>query len=323
MPKENKLPACFVNSRFIITGANSFVGSHLCTAMHKFGLKPVQFVRTTISNLQNEGTRVKLDLTDRNMVSETIFTLKPDYVVHLAGSKNRNDASIGFRSSYDRNLSISLNIIESCMAVPGFKKLIFLGSCDEYGLSQSPFNEIHQENPTNSYGLSKLAVTKLLSTLYSSHQFPSMVLRPSVIYGPNQGDEMFLPALIQSLLAGKEYPMTYGDQIRDFIYIDDVVDGIFKALLFSNASDELVVNIGAGASLGIKNIAHLAARLIHPSKLKLLKIGAVPYRRNEVMNYCVNIDRARNLLGWQPTTKIEQGLHQTINYYKSRLDLSN
>jgi nucleoside-diphosphate-sugar epimerase len=323
MPKESKLPAYFVDSKFIVTGANSFVGNHLCTAMHKFGLKPVQFVRTTFSNLQNEGSWVELDLTNRNMVNEIISTLKPDYVVHLAGSKNRNDASIGFRSTFDRNMSISSNVIESCMAVPGFKKLIFLGSCDEYGLSQSPFNESHQESPTNSYGLSKLAITKLLSTLYYSHQFPSLVLRPSVIFGPNQGDEMFLPALIQSLLAGKEYPMTYGDQIRDFIYIDDVVDGIFKALLFPNTSDKLVVNIGAGVSLGIKYIAHLTARLIHPSKINLLKIGAVPYRRNEVMNYCVNIDRARNLLGWQPTTKLEQGLHQTINYYKSRLDLSN
>jgi nucleoside-diphosphate-sugar epimerase len=288
--------------------------------MHKFGLKPVQFVNTTLSNLQNEGTRVELDLTDKNMVSETISTLKPDYVVHLAGSRNRNDASIGFRSSYDRNLSISLNVIESCMAVPGFKKLIFLGSCDEYGLSQSPFNEIHQESPTNSYGLSKLAITKLLTTLYYSHQFPSIVLRPSVIYGPNQGDEMFLPALIQSLLAGKEHPMTYGDQFRDFIYIDDVVDAIFKALLFSKPSEGLPLNIAAGVSLSIKSIAHLAASLIHPNKHMLLKIGALPYRRNEVMNYFVNIERARNLLGWQPTTKLELGLHKTISYYNSKLN---
>ena len=322
MPKKSNFPACFIDSKFIITGANGFVGSHLCTAMHKLGLNPVQFVRTTLSNLQNEGTRVEVDLTDRNTVFELISTLKPHYVVHLAGSKNRNDDAMCFRGSYDRNLSISLNIIESCIAVPGFKKLIFLGSCDEYGMSQSPFNEIHQENPTNSYGLSKLATTKLLSSLYSSHQFQSIVLRPSVIYGPNQGADMFLPALIQSLLAGKDYPMTHGDQIRDFIYIDDVVDAIFKSFLFSESSEALVLNIAAGVSLSIKNIAHITASLIHPNKLKLLKIGAVPYRRNEVMNYSVNIERARNLLGWQPTTKLEQGLHQTLSYYSSKLDLS-
>lgn len=322
MPKRINLSAGFIDSKFIVTGANGFVGSHLCTAMHKYGLKPVQFVRTTLSNYLNEGTRVELDLTDRNMVREAITTLKPHYVVHLAGTKNRNDTSMGFRSSYDRNLSISLNIIESCMVVPGFKKLLFLGSCDEYGICQSPFNEIHQENPTNSYGLSKLATTKLLLSLYSSHQFQSIVLRPSVIYGPNQGADMFLPSLIQSLLADKEYPMTYGDQIRDFIYIDDVVDAIFKSLLFSESTEGLVLNIAAGVSLSIKNIAHITASLIHPNKLKLLKIGDVPYRRNEVMNYCVNIERARNLLGWQPTTKLEQGLHQTISHYNTKLNLT-
>lgn len=308
------------NRHIIITGANGFVGRHTCEAILKAGAKLTQLVHTNESSSNTERVQIAVDLTNRNRVAEIFSALQPDYVIHLAGEKNRNDIGTQFRDSYDRNLSISLNVIEACLALPKFKRLIFLGSCDEYGRVSSPFDETQREMPENIYGLSKLVVTKILSGLHQSSQFPSVALRPTVIYGPNQGDEMFLSALIQSLLTQKDFAMTYGEQYRDFVYIDDVVDAIIKSLTADNRVNGAVINIGAGASWQVKNIATLVANLIHKNANNHLKFGVVPYRPTEVMNYAANIGRAEQLLCWHPTTKLEQGLQQTINHFRAQVD---
>ncbi len=308
------------NCHILITGANGFVGSHACEAILKAGAKLTQLVNANVSSSNTERVQIAVDLTNRNRVAEVFSALKPDYVIHLAGEKNRNDIGTQFRDSYDRNLSISLNVIESCLALPKFKRLIFLGSCDEYGRGSSPFDETQREMPENIYGLSKLAVTKILSGLHQSRQFPSVVLRPTLIYGPNQGDEMFLSALIQSLLVQKDFAMTYGEQYRDFVYIDDVVDAIIKSLTADDQVNGAVINIGAGDSWQVKNIATLVANLIHKNVNNHLKFGVVPYRPTEVMNYAVNIGRASQLLGWKPTIKLVQGLQQTVNHFRAQVD---
>ena len=309
-----------VNSHILITGANGFVGRHLSEALQAVGVWVTQIVRSVLPVGHSTEFRHALDLTDRDKVAEVFFSLQPDYVIHLAGVKNRNDTGIQFRDSYDTNLLISLNVIEACLALPKFKRLIFLGSCDEYGQVASPFDEMQREMPANSYGLSKLAVTKILSGLYQSRRFPSVVLRPTVIYGPNQGDEMFLSALIQTLLAQKDFAMTYGEQYRDFVYIDDVVEAIIKVILTGDHLNGAVINIGAGVTCQVKKIATLVADLIHTDAYNHLKFGAISYRPYEAMDYAVNIRRAEALLGWQPTTKLELGLQQTINHFRVQVN---
>ena len=308
------------NNHIIITGANGFLGSHLTNALVSAGTKVTQLVRLKDSSSNKEGSQIELDLTDRKRVAEIFSALQPDYVIHLAGIKNRNDAGAQFRDSYDANLSISLNVIEACLRFNQLKRFVFLGSCDEYGRIAEPFDEMQREIPVNSYGLSKLAVTKILFGLYQSCQFPSVVLRPTIIYGPSQGDEMFLSALIQSLLVQKDFAMTYGEQYRDFVYVDDVVDAIIKVLTATDCVNGVVINVGAGVSCQVKKIANLIADLIHIDVYKHLKFGVVSYRPNETMDYAVNIRRAETLLGWQPTTKLERGLQQTINHFKAQVN---
>ena len=308
------------NSHILITGANGFLGRHLSKALLVTGAKVSHFFRSNVSSFHNEETQIALDLTDSKKVKEIISILRPNYVIHLAGTKERVNSGAQFLNSYEINVSISLNVIDACLDLSNFKRLVFLGSCDEYGQAASPYEETQREMPANAYGLSKLAVTKILSGLYQSYQFPSVVLRPTVIYGPNQGNEMFLSALIQSLLAKKDFAMTQGDQFRDFVYVDDVVDAILKAIKAGNQVDGKVFNIGSGGSYQIKKIAFLIANLIFPDAYTNLKFGAVQYRPHEVMDYATNIMRAEQLLGWKPNTQLEQGLQQTINHFRAQVD---
>lgn len=305
------------NSHILITGAQGFLGRHLCSILLATGARVTQVVRCIRPELLNQEGVIAFDLSDRRKVMENFSDLQPNYVIHLAGTKNRNDAGTQFRASFDTNLTTSLNIVEACLDLSNFKRLVFLGSCDEYGLAATPFDETQREIPINAYGLSKLAVTKMLFGLYKSRQFPSVVLRPTVIYGPDQGSEMFLSALIQTLLADNDFAMTAGEQFRDFVYVDDVVDAIIKVLVAGDQAHGAVINIGAGASCQVKNIATLVANLIHPDAYRHIKFGVVPYRQNQSMEYAANITRAKQLLGWQPMTPLEQGLQQTIRHFST------
>ena len=307
----------------LITGANGFLGRHLSSALLSTGAKVTQLVHTIAPDHHKTDIKIALDLTERNKVIEVFTKLQPDYVIHLASTKDRMNTGIQFRDSYETNLSISLNVIEACLGLRGFKRLIFLGTCDEYGQTTYPFVETQRELPVNNYGLSKLAVTKILSGLYQSHRFPSVVLRPSVIYGPNQGNEMFLPALIQSLLAKKDFAMTFGGQFRDFVYVDDVVDAIIKTLLASVQVNGAVINIGAGVSCEVKKLALRDAEFIHPTAKSHLKLGVVQYRPNEAMDYAINISLAKQSLDWQPLTTLTQGLQQTISHFKEKVNDGN
>jgi nucleoside-diphosphate-sugar epimerase len=316
MLKKYEFVGMLKNSHILITGANGFVGESLTKQLIKKGAKVVRLVRSKATSFDENAVEVCIDLMSRKKVKDFFLSAKPEYVIHLASSKNRDTSRKIFLNTYKEDISISINVIEACLNLPNFKRLIFLGSCDEYGTLTNPFDETQQEIPINPYGLSKLAITKYLTALHYSHQFPSIVLRPTVIYGPNQGGEMFLPSLIKSLLLKQDFPMTYGDQCRDFVYIDDVVDAIIKAIIAGKEVNGRVINIGAGFSCPIKNIASKVASLINKDALSYIKFGLVPYRHNESMDYAANIRRAVDFLGWRPSTTLEQGLETTVNYFR-------
>ncbi len=305
------------NSHILITGANGFVGQHLSEALLDKGARVSRIVRSVLPSHHVVVDQHVLDLADRLKVLEVVSLLQPSYVIHLAGSKIRTNDVKQFRDTYDENLLMSLNVIDACRALKNFKRLVFLGTCEEYGLAPTPYKEAQRAVPTGVYGLSKLAVTQILTGLFHSHRFPSVVLRPTVIYGPRQGDEMFLSALIQSLLAGKDFAMTYGEQRRDFIYIDDVVDAIINAIKADERVNGEVINIGAGDSFQIKEITTMVANSIGAAVSGFIKFGAVPYRPNEAMDYSVVITRAKELLGWYPSTSLEDGVQQTIKQFKA------
>ena len=305
------------DSRILITGAKGFVGTHLAPVLTLGGARLTQWIRPGSLTVFDCEVYNKIDLSDRKQVSNAISSLKPNFVVHLAASKVRSNIACDFIDNYCANISMATNLINSCRDLSSFQKFIFLGSCDEYGSISCPFKESQREDPSNAYGLAKLAITKMLGALAHTEKFPSIVLRPSVIYGPRQGTEMFLSALIQALVAGEDFAMTAGDQYRDFVYVDDVVTAIILALNADEALNGRVFNIGSGKSQKVNDIAALVAAQVGNPALAHIKFGAKPYRLNEVMDYSVDITQARYELGWQPNPSLESGLQKTINYFKS------
>ncbi len=269
--------------------------------------------RSSNKNCDRLWRTVNLDLTNITELLDVVCTFDPNYVIHLASNKFRGKIDLDFQRVYQENVVMSLNLIEACQNLCNLDRFIFLGSCDEYGYSNQPFEEKQCEFPNSAYGLSKLAITKFLLGLYQVKKFPAVILRPSVVYGPSQGSDMFLSALIASIREKRDFLMSPGNQYRDFIFIDDVVNAIEMAIFGEKQICGHVINIALGESIQLAHLTEIVSSLFNYNARDLIKIGAVPYRDGENMFYSVNINKAREILGWVPEFSLKEGINMTIH----------
>ena len=306
-------------TRILVTGADGFVGKNFVKALlqndNKFEIHTIS--RKNNVNINKNQNINFVDLVNLNYLKQIVMNINPNIVVHLAYSKKRTENIEIVNQDYFLNLQISLNIIQSTRFLNSLDKFIFFGSCDEYGLQNKSFEENQLEQPLTSYGLSKLSITKILNALYFKENYPSVIIRPSVVYGKGQDKNMFIPSLADSIRKGENFKMTMGEQYRDYIYIDDLIEAIIILINNKNLGVGDIFNITYGKSYQIKNIAIKLANLIKKDGELLLKFGGIDYRKTEVMNYFTSNQKAKNLLGWHPKTNLEVGLKNIASSFLS------
>lgn len=305
--------------RVLVTGAGGFVGSRLCQVLYAQGALVVGFVRSLREQERHLADQHVVDISDRVRVRGLVQLVQPELVVHLAAAKNRSLALAEYRVGYEANLLGTLNLIEACQELTTLARFVFLGSCEEYGGQAVPFDESSRESPVSAYAVTKLAVTQFLQTLARANGFPAVILRPSIVYGPGQSTDMFLPALIRALVSGGRFGMSWGGQTRDFLYIDDLVSAVVKALDAPNVPNVhgQVINVSSALPIRIDDLARKTARLIGLEAESLLDFGAQGYRPGEAMNYWAKNSLAGTLLDWVPLVSLEDGLRQTIDYFRA------
>jgi nucleoside-diphosphate-sugar epimerase len=253
------------------------------------------------------------NLCDAVFVEKCLQAAHPEYIFHLAAYKERSVQMEAFKEAITANLEATLNLVTSAQHIPSLQALVVMGTVDEYGSSTAPFLEGTREAPVNAYSFSKLCVTHLCEIMHTLYDLPCVVLRPTVAYGPGQASDMFVPALIQSLIAGKPFPMTKGEQTRDFIYISDLISAILQSGVCRAARGQ-IINVGSGYPVTIAQLASTVEQLIDAKAL--VEYGSLPYRTSEIMEYGVNLDKAHNLLNWKAEIALDAGLQETIAYYK-------
>ena len=309
-----------MSKKVLITGASGFIGKHLVRDLlnNKFRIICLDLAFDTdfITQFMGKLEMITGNIMDAGLVRNVIINSSPDYVFHLAGSKSRTNPLQEFKVSHEINYLGTLNLFNALLESRNLKLVTILGTIEEYGNTKTPFSEISHELPNSAYGLSKLSATKLALIFNRQFNLPVCIMRPSIVFGPDQGKEMFIPALINTLLRLQPFRMTEGNQLRDFLFIDDLIDALIKGI----TSNELVggvINIASGTSIKIKDIAMLIAEIINSKKH--LKLGELPYRNSEIMDYTVDIGKASTLLQWNPKTNLSEGLRKTISFYKNTL----
>ncbi|MBI3793695.1 MAG: NAD(P)-dependent oxidoreductase [Nitrospinae bacterium] len=305
----------------LITGITGFIGRSLAPALRAKGVNVVGVVRNPSEADLASGV-IRGDILDKKFVNELINKVEPDVVFHLAANRSRVGGLADFRDCIEDNLIGTLNLAAACVGKPFLEKFVEIGTCEEYGRSAGPFHEGMRESPVNGYSFSKTATTHLLQTLHRAHYLPSVVLRPSLAYGPSQPTDMFLPALILALFAGEPFAMSAGMQTRDYVFIDDLMEAVVLAATVAGCEGK-VFNICGGVPMLLKEVALMVAKKIGGNAEKLLEFGKKTYRHGEIMEYVASYKEAESALGWRPRTTLDAGLGITVEHYRKLLNKTN
>lgn len=308
-----KLDGC----RVLVTGAGGFIGGNLVRHLLTLGAKVSVLVEheAPLANIFPREAHVSIgSVTDKDRISAIVTERDPEYIFHCAGllrtvKKEQRNSVLDYISV---NTLGTMYIAEAARAIPNLRSFVSLGTLEECGGKESPLAETDREIPISEYSLSKLCATKHIEYLRHEQNFPGVVLRPTIVYGPGQTGGMFIPSLIESCIANREFKMTNGEQMKDFVYVDDVVRAM---VLVASAGDlpHAIFHIGSGVETPLCDVVEHVERL--DGGMWKATLGAIPYRPEEKMYYCADISRARDCFGWEPTVTLEEGLKYTFEWW--------
>ncbi len=303
-----------MNLKLLVVGGTGFIGYHVAKRAICKGFDVYSISRNRPVPLREvKGVKYKfLDLLNYQDLKKFLNNKKIDYVINTSGCINHTLFKDGGNHVFENHFSATKNLI-NLLDREHLKCFIHLGSSDEYGKNISPISEIQRESPISPYSFAKVATSYLLQMLKITEQFPAIILRLFLVYGPAQDKERFLPNLIINSLKNNNISITLGEQIRDYCYIEDVLNAIF--LSFDNRNNALgnVINIASGNPIKIKEMVCKVNSLIGKGKPLF---GSIKYRENESMSLYADINKAKKLLNWKPIYKIDEGLKETINWYR-------
>jgi UDP-glucose 4-epimerase len=299
--------------RVLVTGGSGFIGRHLIDRLARDRVELFATSRTPMSN-DPAVSWLALDLADAESIRAAVRTARPHVVFHLAARLGA-ERTLEFSEAALRENVIGTHALLAALheQSQAIDRIVVAGSGEEYGHSDTlPITEETPLRPVSPYSLSKAAASQLALTYASLFGMPVTVVRPFVVYGPGQSPAMMVPTLIRTLVSEGEFGMTAGAQTRDFIYVDDVVDGLLAAASSEHAVAE-AFNLCSGEERSILDVAERARSLAGQGTLRP---GAIPYRENEVWRLYGSNEKARRLLGWKPRTTLEHGLETTIEWYR-------
>lgn len=298
--------------RILIVGGTGFIGRHLAERC----LKHTQFVTCFSLTGDRKALPVNMefvhaDISDKNQLQSALHDKSFDYVFNLSGYIDHTPYFKGGRKLIESHFLGLMNLID-CLDKESLKGFVQIGSSDEYGSALAPQKESMREKPISPYSLAKTATSHFIRMLSLTEGFPGVVLRFFLVYGPGQDDKRLLPYVIKCCLKDKEFNASLGEQLRDFCYVEDVVDAMIMAVLSSEAKGH-IINIASGIPVFIRGVIE---KVVEKTGGGRPLWGAVPYRQGENMRLYADISLAKSLLKWEPHTEIKSGLDKTIEYYK-------
>lgn len=304
-----------ISRKLLVVGGTGFIGSHIVDEAIKRG-----WLVTATCYLNNHPLKaidsryrlIQLNLNDTETLKKLNCT-KFDYVINASGYIDHKKFNNGGSPTINTHFLGLMNLLGN-LRYDSLKRFIHIGSSDEYGAAPSPQNEMMRELPISPYSLAKTAATHFFQMLYRTEQFPAVILRPFLVYGPGQGISRFLPFAIKNCLENRKFPMTEGIQIRDYCYVKDIVDAIFL-MLETNGIEGEIFNVGSGSPISIKETVEMVKSIIGTGEPQY---GELSYREGENFELYPDISKIRNLTGWNPHVNLYDGLIKTIDWYRSR-----
>lgn len=303
-------------SRILVTGATGFLGAYMARRLVEDGVEVHAVARPGGRNAWRipglMATLHDTDLRDGEGVERLVAAIAPTAIWHLAtygAVVEQADA----RAIAATNFLGTVNVLEAAKS-HGVGRVINTGSSSEYGPGSAPLAESQPLAPASIYGASKAGATLYVSALARAHGVQFHTLRPFSPYGPYDEPSRLIPTAIAAGLDGVSPQLASPHAVRDFIYVEDV----YQAYRLATATDlppGSVLNVGSGVQRTIGEVVAAIGHQIAGAPAPIW--GSVAQRQNEPVSWVAELSQVRTLLGWQPTTGLEEGLADTINWQRS------
>jgi len=314
--------------KILVTGAGGFIGSHLTEELVRQGEDVRAFVR--YNSRDERGLLEELPKEIRNQIEVIPGDLKdPDGVKKAVKGCHKVfhlGALIAIPYSYvhpfnfiQTNVIGTAHLLNACLENEALERIIHTSTSEVYGTAQYiPIDEKHPLQAQSPYAASKIAADKLAESYYLSFDLPIAIIRPFNTFGPRQSLRAIIPTIISQVIADKKILLGNIEPRRDFLFVKDTVRGFIELGQCEEAVGK-VVNVGTGHDISIgelvKKILHLMGKRgeieIEERRIRPLK--------SEVMQLLSDTRIAQKLFGWAPKYTLEDGLEETIDWYRKNL----
>lgn len=298
----------------LVTGGAGFIGAHVVNYLITKGHNVSVLDNLSLGIKENVNTKANLiigDIGDADVVTKSLQNI--DAVIHMAGLIVVED-SVKDPIKYSQVNVLGTVTLLDCMRKENVKKFIFSSSACVYGTPEKlPITENEPIKPDNPYGATKAAVETFLQAFSVNYNMDTIILRYFNPYGPGEmhiPETHAIPSFIKAALAKRPIPLYWnGEQIRDFIYIDDLVKAHVDVL---DLHGYQIFNVGTENGIKVKDVVEKIFNIVG-YKVPIEDLGE---RAGDVMANYASSAKINKSIGWQAKTSLEDGLRKTIQFYK-------
>lgn len=305
-------------TRVFVTGAGGFIGSHLVKRLLNEGAQVHALLKRDeptwrIKDVLNRLVIWESDITDLQSLQHILPRSNPQIIFHLAALVDVSRSWDLIFPMTEINLIGTINLL-TALKNCSYEVFIHTSSSEDYGDAKPPLREDRRESPISPYSFSKVSSTFFCQMAAKTFDLPVIVLRLFSVYGPSQESSMFIPSAIRELLLKRSFRMSPGEQKRDFIYVDDVVEAYLKLAVCTESRGE-VINVGNGISYKVKEVIEMIRGFMGGDTT--VEVGALPYRKGEGKDSFCDNQKLKQLTGWSAKVPLREGLRLTVEWYKS------
>lgn len=305
----------------LVTGVAGFIGSHLAERLVDLGhtvhgidcftdyyARPLKELNAR--QVKEKGaTFLPLDLAADDLGP----AVEGVEIVYHAAAQPGISATTTFETYLRNNVATTYRLVQAVKDSPSLQGFINISTSSVYG-AEATGDETTECKPTSYYGVTKLAAEQLVLTYARDRGFPACSLRLFSVYGPRERPEKLYPKLIRSILEDREFPLFEGSERhqRSYTYVGDIIDGLIATMDSFDRCIGEIFNIGTDIAItteeGIRTVEDIIG--------KRAKIAVKPKRPGDQLRTHANIEKARRLLGYNPTTAAREGLAKEIAWYR-------